>query len=71
MPVNTLCKIKIHILHVGLIKLFYLSGSYYKYQGRKLVIDNRKWENYKFSFDNVLQGMLTLFTVCTFEGWPA
>jgi len=55
MPVYTLCKIKIHILYVGLIKLFYLSGSYYKYQGRKLVID----------------GMLTLFTVCTFEGWPA
>ena len=45
--------------------------TFYKYQGRKLVIDNRKWENYKFNFDNVLQGMLTLFTVCTFEGWPA
>jgi len=36
-----------------------------------MIIDHRKWENYKFNFDNVLQGMLTLFTVCTFEGWPA
>ncbi|KAJ8016796.1 hypothetical protein DPEC_G00011080 [Dallia pectoralis] len=30
----------------------------------------RKWENSDFNFDNVLQGMLALFTVSTFEGWP-
>lgn len=33
-------------------------------------IKDRQWVNYKFNFDNVLNGMLTLFTVSTFEGWP-
>ena len=31
---------------------------------------NRTWSNSKFNFDDVSQGMLTLFTVSTFEGWP-
>uniref|UniRef100_A0A3P9IZY7 Ion transport domain-containing protein n=1 Tax=Oryzias latipes TaxID=8090 RepID=A0A3P9IZY7_ORYLA len=30
----------------------------------------RIWENSDFNFDNVLMGMLALFTVSTFEGWP-
>ena len=30
----------------------------------------REWTNYKFNYDNVLDAMLTLFTVQTFEGWP-
>lgn len=30
----------------------------------------RKWENSEFNFDNVLQGMMALFAVSTFEGWP-
>ncbi|KAK3797828.1 hypothetical protein RRG08_052427 [Elysia crispata] len=30
----------------------------------------REWENNDFNFDNVYSGMLTLFTVSTFEGWP-
>ncbi|RXN01103.1 Voltage-dependent L-type calcium channel subunit alpha-1C [Acipenser ruthenus] len=30
----------------------------------------RKWENSNFNFDNVPTGMLALFTVSTFEGWP-
>ncbi|XP_034028881.1 voltage-dependent L-type calcium channel subunit alpha-1D [Thalassophryne amazonica] len=30
----------------------------------------RVWQNSDFNFDNVLMGMLTLFTVSTFEGWP-
>ncbi|XP_034719601.1 voltage-dependent L-type calcium channel subunit alpha-1C isoform X9 [Etheostoma cragini] len=30
----------------------------------------RKWENSDFNFDNVLQGMMALFAVSTFEGWP-
>ena len=30
----------------------------------------REWENEDFNFDNVANGMLTLFTVATFEGWP-
>ena len=31
----------------------------------------REWTNAKFHFDNVPQALLTLFTVATFEGWPA
>ncbi|CAF3563953.1 unnamed protein product [Adineta steineri] len=31
----------------------------------------RIWTNSKFHFDNVPQALLTLFTVATFEGWPA
>lgn len=30
----------------------------------------RLWENSEFNFDNVLQGMMALFAVSTFEGWP-
>uniref|UniRef100_G3Q812 Voltage-dependent L-type calcium channel subunit alpha n=1 Tax=Gasterosteus aculeatus aculeatus TaxID=481459 RepID=G3Q812_GASAC len=31
---------------------------------------NRLWKNNDFNFDNVLQGMMALFAVSTFEGWP-
>uniref|UniRef100_A0A3Q1K1H5 Voltage-dependent L-type calcium channel subunit alpha n=1 Tax=Anabas testudineus TaxID=64144 RepID=A0A3Q1K1H5_ANATE len=30
----------------------------------------RVWKNSDFNFDNVLQGMMALFAVSTFEGWP-
>ncbi|XP_070405065.1 voltage-dependent L-type calcium channel subunit alpha-1C isoform X18 [Nothobranchius furzeri] len=30
----------------------------------------RNWENSDFNFDDVLQGMMALFAVSTFEGWP-
>ncbi|XP_030622315.1 voltage-dependent L-type calcium channel subunit alpha-1C [Chanos chanos] len=30
----------------------------------------RTWENSDFNFDNVLTGMMALFAVSTFEGWP-
>ena len=30
----------------------------------------REWINSDFNFDNILNGMLALFTVSTFEGWP-
>lgn len=30
----------------------------------------RQWDNSAFNFDNVLQGMMALFAVSTFEGWP-
>jgi voltage-dependent calcium channel L type alpha-1D len=46
-------------------------GTYYKYSGSELSIEERVWENNNFHFDNVLHGMETLFTVTTFEGWPA
>ncbi|KAI1893156.1 hypothetical protein AGOR_G00141010 [Albula goreensis] len=34
------------------------------------VLQSREWVNSDFNFDNVLNGMLALFTVSTFEGWP-
>ncbi|KAL7398358.1 hypothetical protein ABVT39_008477 [Epinephelus coioides] len=34
------------------------------------VLAKREWLNSDFNFDNVLYGMLALFTVSTFEGWP-
>ncbi|XP_055553536.1 voltage-dependent L-type calcium channel subunit alpha-1F isoform X3 [Falco cherrug] len=34
-------------------------------------VRERLWHNSDFNFDNVLAGMMALFTVSTFEGWPA
>ncbi|XP_069604346.1 voltage-dependent L-type calcium channel subunit alpha-1F [Ranitomeya imitator] len=34
-------------------------------------VRERIWHNSDFNFDNVLSGMMALFTVSTFEGWPA
>ncbi|MCJ8744174.1 hypothetical protein PDJAM_G00115640 [Pangasius djambal] len=34
-------------------------------------IQKRHWHNSDFNFDNVLMAMMALFTVSTFEGWPA
>ncbi|XP_058488623.1 calcium channel, voltage-dependent, L type, alpha 1D subunit, a isoform X12 [Solea solea] len=34
-------------------------------------IHKRHWHNSDFNFDNVLMAMMALFTVSTFEGWPA
>ncbi|XP_010180961.1 PREDICTED: voltage-dependent L-type calcium channel subunit alpha-1F-like, partial [Mesitornis unicolor] len=34
-------------------------------------VRERVWRNSDFNFDNVLAGMMALFTVSTFEGWPA
>ncbi|KAJ8370199.1 hypothetical protein SKAU_G00102270 [Synaphobranchus kaupii] len=48
-------------------------GTYIKYTENSLqdmVIQKREWVNNDFNFDNVLNGMLALFTVSTFEGWP-
>ncbi|KAJ8257225.1 hypothetical protein GJAV_G00183250 [Gymnothorax javanicus] len=35
------------------------------------MVRERIWVNSDFNFDNVLMGMMALFTVSTFEGWPA
>ncbi|XP_047441493.1 calcium channel, voltage-dependent, L type, alpha 1F subunit isoform X2 [Mugil cephalus] len=35
------------------------------------MVRERIWQNSDFNFDNVLMGMMALFTVSTFEGWPA
>lgn len=49
------------------------SGTYLVFENGQVntpVIRERIWDNNKFNFDNVAKGMLTLFTVSTFEGWP-
>ncbi|KAJ6668422.1 hypothetical protein lerEdw1_015799 [Lerista edwardsae] len=35
------------------------------------MVRERVWQNSDFNFDNVLTAMMALFTVSTFEGWPA
>ncbi|KAM8830836.1 dihydropyridine-sensitive L-type skeletal muscle calcium channel subunit alpha-1-like [Synchiropus picturatus] len=48
-------------------------GFYLKHVENSLqdtVVAKREWVNNDFNFDNVLNGMLALFTVSTFEGWP-
>ncbi|XP_075437827.1 voltage-dependent L-type calcium channel subunit alpha-1F-like [Ascaphus truei] len=35
------------------------------------MVRERLWHNSEFNFDHVLCGMMALFTVSTFEGWPA
>ncbi|UJR22467.1 hypothetical protein I4U23_025525 [Adineta vaga] len=46
-------------------------GYYLKTSESSVSKEERVWENSKFHFDNVPQALLTLFTVATFEGWPA
>ncbi|XP_049315483.1 muscle calcium channel subunit alpha-1 isoform X11 [Bactrocera dorsalis] len=46
--------------------LFYEDGDVHKPR-----LMERAWDKNKFHFDDVAKAMLTLFTVSTFEGWPA
>ncbi|XP_048487081.1 muscle calcium channel subunit alpha-1 [Plutella xylostella] len=45
-------------------------GTYLLFENGNYLIRDREWTRYSFHFDNVMKGMLTLFTVSTFEGWP-
>ncbi|XP_037051066.1 muscle calcium channel subunit alpha-1 isoform X2 [Bradysia coprophila] len=50
------------------------NGTYLSFKSGDVnnpVEEERKWDTNKFNFDNVAKAMLTLFTVSTFEGWPA
>ncbi|XP_041836462.1 calcium channel, voltage-dependent, L type, alpha 1D subunit, a [Melanotaenia boesemani] len=49
-------------------------GTYIVYKDGDVnqpTIHRRVWHNSDFNFDNVLMAMMALFTVSTFEGWPA
>uniref|UniRef100_A0A3Q1HZ05 Voltage-dependent L-type calcium channel subunit alpha n=1 Tax=Anabas testudineus TaxID=64144 RepID=A0A3Q1HZ05_ANATE len=49
-------------------------GTYIVYKDGDVnqpTIHKRLWHNSDFNFDNVLMAMMALFTVSTFEGWPA
>ncbi|XP_072014634.1 voltage-dependent calcium channel type A subunit alpha-1-like isoform X8 [Amphiura filiformis] len=46
-------------------------GYYFVYEGDVIVRrEQRTWEKYPFNYDDVINALLTLFTVCTGEGWP-
>uniref|UniRef100_A0A7N9B1X6 Voltage-dependent L-type calcium channel subunit alpha n=1 Tax=Mastacembelus armatus TaxID=205130 RepID=A0A7N9B1X6_9TELE len=48
-------------------------GWYIRYQEgalHEMEVREREWINSELNFDNILNGMLTLFTISTFEGWP-
>ncbi|XP_068599075.1 dihydropyridine-sensitive L-type skeletal muscle calcium channel subunit alpha-1-like [Brachionichthys hirsutus] len=48
-------------------------GWYIRYQEGALhdmEVRKREWTNSELNFDNILNGMLALFTISTFEGWP-
>ncbi|KAJ2939410.1 hypothetical protein O0L34_g10841 [Tuta absoluta] len=45
-------------------------GTYLVFEKNEYYVREREWSRYPFHFDNVMKGMLTLFTVSTFEGWP-
>merc|ERR1719158_1438307 len=36
----------------------------------KPIVEEREWVRSPFHYDNIMQAMLTLFVVATFEGWP-
>uniref|UniRef100_A0AAQ5YRG1 Voltage-dependent L-type calcium channel subunit alpha n=1 Tax=Amphiprion ocellaris TaxID=80972 RepID=A0AAQ5YRG1_AMPOC len=36
----------------------------------EMEVREREWTNSELNFDNILNGMLALFTISTFEGWP-
>uniref|UniRef100_A0A7N8XWC3 Voltage-dependent L-type calcium channel subunit alpha n=1 Tax=Mastacembelus armatus TaxID=205130 RepID=A0A7N8XWC3_9TELE len=49
-------------------------GTYILYKDGDVnqpTMHKRVWHNSDFNFDNVLMAMMALFTVSTFEGWPA
>jgi len=48
-------------------------GEFITYQDgdiNKPLVEERIWERSEFHYDNIMHGMLTLFVVATFEGWP-
>uniref|UniRef100_A0A8C5A5G7 Voltage-dependent L-type calcium channel subunit alpha n=1 Tax=Gadus morhua TaxID=8049 RepID=A0A8C5A5G7_GADMO len=48
-------------------------GWYVRYEEgalHEMEIRKRNWVNSELNFDNILNGMLALFTISTFEGWP-
>lgn len=52
---------------------FWNRGWYIKYQEgalHEMELRKREWTNSDLNFDNILNGMLALFTISTFEGWP-
>ncbi|KAL2097786.1 hypothetical protein ACEWY4_006993 [Coilia grayii] len=45
-------------------------GYYIDYSRDRKEVKRREWRRHEFHYDNVMWGLLTLFTVSTGEGWP-
>lgn len=58
----------LRVSKTNLLKTF--RGTYLVFENSKYLVRDREWKRNDFHFDNVMKGMLTLFTVSTFEGWP-
>uniref|UniRef100_A0A8C7V9F1 Voltage-dependent L-type calcium channel subunit alpha n=1 Tax=Oncorhynchus mykiss TaxID=8022 RepID=A0A8C7V9F1_ONCMY len=70
MIVTTLLQFMFACIGVQYVNL----GTYILYKDGDTVLPavrERIWYNSDFNFDNVLMAMMALFTVSTFEGWPA
>ncbi len=62
-----------YVSKTSLLHLVFLRGTFLKHVQNSLhdmEVHQRIWVNSDFNFDNVLNGMLALFTISTFEGWP-
>lgn len=60
-------------VHLSVLPVPRLRGWYIKYQEGALhdvEVREREWTNSELNFDNIFNGMLALFTISTFEGWP-
>ncbi|VDO03155.1 unnamed protein product [Rodentolepis nana] len=56
------------------VQLFFCRGYYIRYESEDTdqpELMERRWLNYPLNFDNVPNGLLTLFVASTFEGWPS
>ncbi|XP_010192279.1 PREDICTED: voltage-dependent L-type calcium channel subunit alpha-1D, partial [Mesitornis unicolor] len=76
MIVTTLLQFMFACIGVQLFKQIWAGhlGIYIVYKDGDVdnpVVRERVWQNSDFNFDNVLSAMMALFTVSTFEGWPA
>ena len=51
---------------------FHCRGQYFEYEGNADLptVKDRMWLRQDFHYDDIINAMLTLFTVTTGEGWP-
>lgn len=71
---HTLSTVLTYLLHCIDLSFFLKRGTYIVYKDGDVnhpMVRQRIWHNSDYNFDNVLTAMMALFTVSTFEGWPA
>jgi len=55
------------------MRIYHFRGQYFSYADGpdSPRVEDREWLRQDFHYDNVMEAVLTLFTVTTGEGWPA